>query len=248
MDLKLHFSLDYKHKSNFLRLFLRMKIKRHKHVQRCLKFYEVNFNLKQPFNVLIDGTFAHEALKCKLNIAEQMPKYLETDKCKLFTTKCAIKETELLGSATYGAMLILKKFTLHPCNHRDTLNTEKCFRKLIQDKTQSKFFVATQSDTMKETVRSILGTPLLLISHRSINIEKPTQDSVNDANEVLNKKLQPSVNDFEKLKALKQQKGLIPHDEGSHKHRKAKGPNPLSCKKPKHVKRLKNEPKKVNTK
>lgn len=225
-----------------------MKIKRHKHVQRCLKFYEVNFNLKEPFNVLVDGTFAQEALKCKINIAEQMPKYLEADKCKLLTTKCAIKETELLGSATYGAMLILKNFTLHPCNHRDVVNTEKCFRKLIEDKNQQKFFVATQSDTMKETVRSVLGTPLLLISHRSINIEKPTKDSVNDANEVLNKKLQPSENDIQKLKALKHQKGLLKYDNMTHKHRKAKGPNPLSCKKPKSAKRLGQEPKKVDSK
>lgn len=123
-----------------------MKIKRHKHVRRILKFYQTNFGLKEPYQVLIDGTFAQEALKSKINISEQMGKYLETEKCKLMTTKCAINETEVLGPATYGAMVILKQFTVVPCDHKEKfVTTEKCFRRVLEKKAANEhFFIATQ--------------------------------------------------------------------------------------------------------
>ena len=129
-----------------------MKIKRHKHTKRVLKFYKINFKLETShFNVLIDGTFAHEALNCKINIAEQLPKFfgVPDKKCKLLTTKCAIHETEMLGRATNGAMLILKQYELVECKHkRNFISSEKCIRKVIENNRETnsdtKYFVATQ--------------------------------------------------------------------------------------------------------
>lgn len=62
-----------------------------------MKFYRNHFQFKLPYQVLIDGTFCHEALQCKLNIKEQVPHYLEDENVRLFTTACVIKEVEMLG-------------------------------------------------------------------------------------------------------------------------------------------------------
>lgn len=131
-----------------------MKIRRHKHTKRIIKYYKANFHLDTKiFNVLIDGTFAHEALKSRINIAEQMPKFFDvkSSSCKLFTTKCAVKETEMLGKPTHGAMLILKQYALVECKHKgEFVNTEQCFRSILANTVKSaagydmKFFVATQ--------------------------------------------------------------------------------------------------------
>lgn len=132
-----------------------MKIRRHKHTKRIIKFYKANYGLDTKiFNVLIDGTFAHEALNCRVNIAEQMPKFFDVKEsnCKLFTTKCAVRETEQLGKPTHGAMLILKQYKQLECHHKsgEYVNTEKCFRSLLERTHKSssghdmKFFVATQ--------------------------------------------------------------------------------------------------------
>lgn len=133
-----------------------MKIRRHKHTKRVLKFYKTNFNLDlKTFNVLIDGTFANEALNCKINIADQMPNFFDVppNKCNLFTTKCAIHETEILGKATHGAMLILKQYQLVECQHkRNIVNSEKCFKNILTNSVNNKnenansrrFFMATQ--------------------------------------------------------------------------------------------------------
>ncbi len=131
-----------------------MKIKRHKHTRRVLKFYKTNFNLDTKFyNILIDGTFANTALKSKVNLSEQLPKFFEVDpnKCKLLTTKCALHEVELLGPVTYGALVILKQYEVVECKHkRHFVSSEKCFKNLIANsgmgtsQSTSKYFVATQ--------------------------------------------------------------------------------------------------------
>lgn len=73
-----------------------MKIKRYKKAQRYLTFYRNHFEFRSPYQILLDATFCQAALKNKVNINEQMPKYLSGD-IKLLTTVCVVTETEKLG-------------------------------------------------------------------------------------------------------------------------------------------------------
>jgi U3 small nucleolar RNA-associated protein 23 len=204
-----------------------MKIKRHKHVRRILRFYKINFNLQSPYKILIDGTFAQEALKSKINLVEQITKYFESksENVKILTTKCALNELKLLGSVTYGAMHILEQYPLVACKHenREFINTEKCFKKLVGSENLDQYIVATSSESLKEHVRGLSATPLLIISHRALNLEKPTDSSVRKADDKLKEKLEPKL-----AQATLNQK---PETIVVHKRRKAKGSNPLSCKK-----------------
>lgn len=54
----------------------RMKIKRQKQAKSTISFYKYNFNFREPYQILIDGTFSLAALKNKIQIKEQLPKYL----------------------------------------------------------------------------------------------------------------------------------------------------------------------------
>jgi rRNA-processing protein FCF1 len=74
-----------------------MKLSRHKYIRRLLNYYRRHFDIENPFVILIDGTFAFEALQWKIQIDEQLKSYLETDQIICSTTCCAIRETELLG-------------------------------------------------------------------------------------------------------------------------------------------------------
>lgn len=53
-----------------------MKIRRQKQAKKTLSFYQHRFRLREPFQVLVDGTFCQAALKNKIQIKEQLPKYL----------------------------------------------------------------------------------------------------------------------------------------------------------------------------
>lgn len=70
-----------------------MKITRYKRAQRNLAFFRNHFHFHPPYQVLLDGTFCQAALKNKVNITEQMPKYL-SDEVKLLTTVCCVNEVE----------------------------------------------------------------------------------------------------------------------------------------------------------
>lgn len=73
-----------------------MKVKRYKKAQRYISFYRNHFGFRAPYQILLDGTFCQAALKNKVNLAEQIPKYL-SDEVKLLTTVCVVTETEKLG-------------------------------------------------------------------------------------------------------------------------------------------------------
>ncbi|RNA09905.1 rRNA-processing UTP23 -like protein [Brachionus plicatilis] len=223
-----------------------MKIRRHKHTKRVLKYYKANFKFDTKlFNVLIDGTFANEALNGKINLAEQLPKFFDVkdNKCKLWTTKCAIHETEILGKPTRGAMLILKQYQVAECKHkRNFISSEKCFKNLISESGDTKFIVATQSDSLKEIVRSVPGTPLMIISHNAINLEKPSEKTDDLVNKRLEGKLAPNLDQMKVIKQLKKKLNeQKPQVKRIQKKRKAKEPNPLSCKKKKKTQQFSNK-------
>jgi U3 small nucleolar RNA-associated protein 23 len=56
--------------------------------------------------VLIDGTFCRAALNGKINIGEQMPKYLDAE-VKLCTTACVMAECRALGLYLFPQKLAL---------------------------------------------------------------------------------------------------------------------------------------------
>lgn len=53
-----------------------MKITRQKHAKKYMSFYKYNFGFREPFQVLLDGTFCQAALRNKIQIRDQLPGYL----------------------------------------------------------------------------------------------------------------------------------------------------------------------------
>lgn len=54
-----------------------MGVTRQKHAKKIMGFYKNNFQFREPFQVLLDGTFCQAALRNKIQIREQLPGYLE---------------------------------------------------------------------------------------------------------------------------------------------------------------------------
>ena len=75
-----------------------MKVKRYKSARKILTFYKNHFDIQCPYHVLVDGTFCKTALKFKMNISEQLPKYLDAE-VRLCTTTCVLAECKALGES-----------------------------------------------------------------------------------------------------------------------------------------------------
>ncbi|XP_076006084.1 rRNA-processing protein UTP23 homolog [Genypterus blacodes] len=212
-----------------------MKIKRQKQAKKTISFYKYNFNFRQPFQILLDGTFCQVALKNKIQIKEQMPKYLMGE-VQLCTTNCALKELETLGGQLYGAKIVLQKFQVRNCQHfQNPVPASECLLSMLQDTNPHHYFIATQDRTLTAGLKKIPGVPLLYIILNTIVLDKPSQSSSDQVQAVqLGELVSPAQQ--QSIRTLKEEQGIGQKDgerRGRKRKRKQSNPNPLSCQKKK---------------
>lgn len=203
-----------------------MKVKRIKRANRILTFFKYNYNVVPPFRVLVDGTFCNAALANKINLREQLPKYLGGD-VEIVTTKCVIEELKTLGASVYGALVICRQFVVDICPHVPCRAPAECLAHLARRAARkgARCIIATNDDCLAEKLRTIAGTPILYIKYNTILLDRVSQTSKDAA--------EAPKSDLDNLKVVKA--SVFGEPLVKFKKRKIKGPNPLSCKKKKVV-------------
>eukprot|EP00128_Syssomonas_multiformis_P011760 Colp12_sorted_trinity150504_noHs@16202 len=209
-----------------------MKITRRKAAQRVINFYKHNFNLHEPYQVIVDGTFCQIALKCKIHIAEQLPPYLG-GKTKLMTTKCVLAELDLLGDQFLGAKLIAKRYEIRRCKHQESpVPATECIASIIGESNEFRYMVASQDKELRKKLSTVPGVPTLFINYNCILLESPSKASEHAAKQSTLAKIMPTAK--EQAVLTKEKTQLNPETEVETKKRKRpKAPNPLSCQKKK---------------
>ncbi|KAI6243764.1 hypothetical protein M3Y99_00040400 [Aphelenchoides fujianensis] len=210
-----------------------MKVKRQKRARRIMTFFHFNYQYNEPYKVLLDGTFCQAALQTKINLREQMPKYMDAP-VELFTTNCVMEELKRLGKEVHGALRICEQFDVAKCPHTPVRTAAACVEHMgrrSRKPVHEKFVIASQDEQLLFNLRDFGGIPLMSIKFNAILLEKPSKASENLEE-------QKSA----ELKAVEQLKQQLLGDEEAtgkkKKKKKVKGPNPLSCKKKKRL----NEP------
>ncbi|KAM9494091.1 rRNA-processing protein UTP23 homolog [Clarias gariepinus] len=207
-----------------------MKIKRQKHAKKTISFYKYNFGFREPFQILIDGTFCQAALKNKIQIKEQLPKYFMGE-VQLCTTKCALKELETLSKDLYGAKLILQRFQVRNCRHKEPVSASQCLLSMLGEKNPHHYFIATQDRELTTALMEIPGVPLIYIILNTMVLDKPSACSTKHVEAVQLGEL-VSPHQQQSIQSLKVEQGLGKDGEeqqGKKRKRKSGNPNPLSC-------------------
>ncbi|RZC40389.1 Fcf1 domain containing protein [Asbolus verrucosus] len=206
-----------------------MKIKRYKKVNKHLNFYVNNFGFRQPYQVLLDGTFCFAALNNKINIADNIPRYLQGE-VKLLTTQCAIIEMENLGPKLGGALIVLKKHAVHKCGHEGKpVPASHCLSSMLGKQNQNHYIVASQDRDLQSKIRNMVGVPLLYLHGKTPVLEQPSKAS----GDAVANRAGVSVLEQQMIEKLKSESGLGGNEGERPRKKKKKGPNPLSCKKKK---------------
>lgn len=223
-----------------------MKIKRQKHAKKSIIYYKYNFNFRQPFQILIDGTFCQAALKNKIQIKEQLPKYLMGE-VQLCTTSCALKELETLPKELYGAKLILQRFQVRKCKHaKDPVPASQCLLSMLEETNPHHYFIATQDYELTTALKKIPGVPLLYIIQNTMVLDKPSASTLKHVEAVQLGEIVSSPQQ-KSIQSLKEKEGFGKDGEekrGKKRKRKSSNPNPLSCLKKK-KKPIQQQPKKT---
>lgn len=216
-----------------------MKVKRRKRVDRFLSFFRNSFGFREPYQVLVDGTFCQAALHGHMAVREQVTKYLSGDDprrpAKLLTTCCAVVETDKLGRALHGASLILKKFPVHVCGHeKSPVSGAACLRSMVADGNPHRYIVATQDKVLKTKLRELPGVPLMYVHYRGPVLEKPSEINEMTATNAVKSRCRPSEHEMETLKRIKKEMMVVDVNGVKRgKRKRIRGPNPLSCKRKK---------------
>lgn len=212
-----------------------MKIKRYKKAERFMSIYKNNFGFREPYQILLDGTFCQVALDHKVNIQDQLPKYL-SGQCKLLTTACIIEETKRLGKPLHGAYLVVSQFPVHNCGHEEPVSASKCLSSFIIDnRNKDHYIVATQDHRLRLKIAKQTICPLLKLANNALCLEKPTTKVLGKVDRT-HHFLANKISDEERVKVdeLKKEENLLEIiNERPRKRKGPSGPNPLSCKKKK---------------
>ncbi|XP_006130849.2 rRNA-processing protein UTP23 homolog [Pelodiscus sinensis] len=205
-----------------------MKITRQKHAKKHMGFYKYNFGFREPFQVLLDGTFCQAALRNKIQIREQLPGYL-AGATQLCTTRCVLKELESLGKELYGAKLIAQRFQVRNCSHfKDPVSGSACLLSMIGEGNPHHYFIATQDQDLATKVKKKPGVPLLFIIQNTMVLDKPSPKSLAFVQAMQANQLVPD-HQQQSIEHLKKEQGLVKEAGNRRKRKRAGGPNPLSC-------------------
>ncbi|XP_030046066.1 rRNA-processing protein UTP23 homolog [Microcaecilia unicolor] len=205
-----------------------MKIRRQKQAKKTLSFYKYNFGFRPPLQVMLDGTFCQAALTNKIQIKEQLPKYLMGD-VQLCTTSCVLKELESLGKELYGAKLIAQRFQVRNCSHlKNPVGGSVCLLSMLGESNPHHYFIATQDQALAGKVKKKAGVPLLFIIQNTMVLDKPSPKSVAFAQTAQEGQLMP-VHHRTSVEHLKEEQGMTKYERRGKKRKQPSGPNPLSC-------------------
>jgi U3 small nucleolar RNA-associated protein 23 len=232
-----------------------MRHGRAKAARKTLQFF-ARQGVTPPFVVLVDGTFLVQAMVHKVPIIERIEKLLQHARFTLQVARSSLKELEVLArhvpEAKRDAIAHARQWGLDECEiiegdvPKVAIETEgedlgipgQDIGKLVQSHAHS-YVVATQDEALLNVLRNRGECPLLRLSRGVLLLENPSKAAQNRARYQEQKKYSHSaVNQSERqlAKSVKdetRQEQQSMFQQTTRTKRKAKGPNPLSCKKKK---------------
>ncbi|KAJ0401163.1 hypothetical protein P43SY_004370 [Pythium insidiosum] len=220
-----------------------MRYLRAKGIRKALRQFHFLCGIKPPYKVLIDGNFLAMCLQMKVDVRERVPKFLQVKphQCEYYIARAAVNELELLGDAMREAVDIAKSFRV--IEARDygqadgaaaPVDVTQVMLSLVGERNERKFVVATQEVELRKALRLVPGVPLIYLNRSVLvfeDISKATLAIVRQEEKAKMAKL--DVNEKRKLESVVEDSASAEEDAApQRKKRRAKAPNPLSCKKP----------------
>ncbi|KAJ3215825.1 Small subunit processome component [Clydaea vesicula] len=211
-----------------------MRVKRQKQQKKIMAVYTNSFQFREPFQVLVDGTFLNAANLMNSNLEESIPRIFAAQ-VKLMTTNCVHVELKTLGYHYKVPASIAASMEKRKCNHYPPKSPAECFQGILGEENKFRYCVATQDKNLRSILRKIPGTPLIYIN-KSVMILEPTSPATTKRAEELELEKSKPLS-HEKILVLKkaelQQKESESNLAFNNKKKKPAAPNPLSCKKKK---------------
>ena len=222
------------------------RLNRQKKYRKILKYYKINYKIKAPFKVLLDGNFIHASIKNSVTINEKIPKILNDPTCDLLVPNIVLDELEKIGEPVKETLYQAQTFKKHKYGNGST--PSEVILDIIGQTNRNKFVVCTQDVDLRHQLQKIPGVPLIYMNKASFVIEPPSYASNRLTEKQEQKKNEPKRDERRRLQQAMGGKSLSSINKNhnndnsinplSKKRKKGSGggikqPNPLSMKKKK---------------
>ncbi|KAL8774830.1 MAG: hypothetical protein Q9209_000769 [Squamulea sp. 1 TL-2023] len=238
-----------------------MRGKRSKQYRKLMQSYQLTFNFREPYQVLIDAQMIQDTARFKMDLVGGLERVLH-GKIKPMITQCSIRHLYTLSvpqSEKDPLILQAKTYERRRCNHHDLdepLSTLDCLSSVIDPKksatNRNRYVVASQEEEVRRFCRGIRGVPLVYVK-RSVMVLEPMAERTVGVKEGIERekfrtglrgkpgKRKRDPEEEETGEELDQQKEVVDGEDKENgqrllkkrKSRGPKGPNPLSVKKAK---------------
>ncbi|KAH6798827.1 hypothetical protein C2S51_035311 [Perilla frutescens var. frutescens] len=239
-----------------------MRFKKQKRHRKAVRFFTACFGFREPFKILCDGTFVHHLLENGIAPADTALTNILGAPVKIFTTRCVVAELKSLGSSYSDSVNAASSLMTARCDHEKRKSAVACITEVIGEKNTEHFFVATQDAELRKKFQEIPGVPLIYALRNALFLERPSAVQQEFAKAAEEERSHMTELEFKMLKSKKKRVAngeardssetdedhileiqdsrtnvnrsrVDKMDKAQFKRNKAKGPNPLSCKKKK---------------
>lgn len=231
-----------------------MKGKRSKQYRKLMQNYQLNFQFREPYQVLFDAQILKDAARFKMDFGKMLSNTLHGEIKPMITTCCIrhlYNEPQFEGKD--AVVNVAKAVERRRCGHHELdepLSALECLESVVDGKgsgnNKHKYVVATQDINVRKKMRKIVGVPLVYIE-KSVMILEPMPKATQDVRErELKAKTRVGLIAGRNLGQSMPGEKRMREDEGDEngedaapavkKQKKAKGPkgpNPLAVKKAK---------------
>lgn len=220
--------------------------------RKILTYYKVNYSLAAPYKVLVDGTIIQKSLQLDLYLKNSLPKLLDNS-AQPVTTRCVVEELRQLGEDFSSAALFAKRLTRVPCGHSGgIISASDCIAATLANKNPHKLMLSSNDPVLLRKVSVEPSVPRIrLVGETRLVLLPPSAiaRSVASSREAS----KHGVRRTDELRRLEEISAAERHEREERlasrtsKRKRAKGPNPLSVKKPRLPERRAPEPKHSET-
>ncbi|KAK9064461.1 hypothetical protein SSX86_015843 [Deinandra increscens subsp. villosa] len=236
-----------------------MRLKKQKRHRRSVRFFTTCYGFRSPFKILCDATFIHHLLVNRITPADTAISNILGAPVKMFTTRCVLAELKSLGEAYSDSLNVARDLAPARCDHEKRKSAVACLTDVIGESNSEHFFVASQDDELRNKFQEVPAVPVMFALRNALFLKPPShiqQQFAKSAEEersrvsglelklLSNKRKRSLQTDEQADEALPNEitKDLKKNvsrtttdvkDKVRFKRKRAKAPNPLSCKKKK---------------
>lgn len=209
-----------------------MGIKSRKRMRKDVEFYCSTFGFREPIKVLVDGNFLHLLRETQGNDVEYAIGKAINCRVAAFTTKCVSHELQEMGKDVVDTLHACRGLKLHKCEHAEPLSASECLLEQVGTMNNDHWWVATQDERVHQSLKKLPNAPVFRMSINGVVLQTPSKKSKLCREKAVTELMH--ISSWEKdAEVMQELKFNERRRTASGKKRKAKGPNPLSCKKKK---------------